>query len=90
MPPDLPSICPIRLDRFDVNSEGATGAPERKGNAVKYMILTFASQQDYQEMAGQPTERPAWSQEDYVAVPEPPNCSSSGLDLSSSDTARPM
>jgi hypothetical protein len=32
------------------------------------MILTFASQQDYQEMVGQPTERPAWSQADYVAL----------------------
>jgi hypothetical protein len=35
---------------------------------VKYMILTFASQQDYQEMVGQPTERPAWTPEDYAAL----------------------
>jgi hypothetical protein len=35
---------------------------------VKYMILTFASQQDYQEMAGQPGSRAAWTQEDYAAL----------------------
>ncbi|MDR2985300.1 MAG: YciI family protein [Nocardiopsaceae bacterium] len=32
------------------------------------MILTFASQQDYQEMAGQPSSRGAWTQEDYAAL----------------------
>ena len=35
---------------------------------MKYMILTFASQQDHQEMAGQPSSRPAWTQEDYAAL----------------------
>jgi hypothetical protein len=35
---------------------------------VKYMILTFASQQDYQELAGQPAEQRAWTQEDYAAL----------------------
>ena len=35
---------------------------------MKYMILTFASQQDYQEMAGQPSPRAAWTQEDYAAL----------------------
>jgi hypothetical protein len=32
------------------------------------MILTFASQQDYQEMAGQPSAQQAWTQEDYTAL----------------------
>jgi hypothetical protein len=32
------------------------------------MILTFASQQDYQELAGQPSEQRAWTQEDYAAL----------------------
>jgi hypothetical protein len=35
---------------------------------VKYMILTFASQHDYQALAGQPSERPAWTAEDYAAL----------------------
>lgn len=35
---------------------------------MKYMILTFASQQDYQEMAGRPSERPVWTPEDYAAI----------------------
>ena len=34
--------------------------PEERTPKVKYMILTFASQQDYQEMVGRPSERPAW------------------------------
>jgi len=39
-----------------------------KDIAVKYMILTFASQQDYQEMAGQPASQPTWTQEEYAAL----------------------
>jgi DNA-directed RNA polymerase specialized sigma24 family protein len=35
---------------------------------MKYMILTFASQQDYQEMAGRPSEKLAWTPEDYAAL----------------------
>jgi hypothetical protein len=35
---------------------------------MKYMILTFASQVDYDEMVGQPTSRPAWAQEDWAAL----------------------
>jgi hypothetical protein len=35
---------------------------------VKYMILTFASQHDYQALAGRPSERPAWTAEDYAAL----------------------
>jgi hypothetical protein len=32
------------------------------------MILTFASEQDYQQMAGQPSGAPAWTSEDYAAL----------------------
>jgi hypothetical protein len=32
------------------------------------MILTFASEQDYQQMAGQPWGAPAWTSEDYAAL----------------------
>jgi hypothetical protein len=35
---------------------------------MKYMILTFASQQDYQEMVGQPPGQPVWTQQDYAAL----------------------
>ena len=35
---------------------------------MKYMILTFASQQQYQEMTGQPGAGAAWTQEDWAAL----------------------
>jgi hypothetical protein len=39
-----------------------------EGETVKYMILTYASQQDYDGMAGKPGENPAWSAEDFAAM----------------------
>jgi hypothetical protein len=35
---------------------------------VKYMILTYASQQDYDGMAGKATGKSAWSAEDFAAL----------------------
>jgi hypothetical protein len=35
---------------------------------MKYMILTFASQQNYEEMVGQPSAAPAWTAEDFAAL----------------------
>jgi hypothetical protein len=35
---------------------------------VKYMIMLYASQQEYDLMAGKPTDQPAWSQEDVAAM----------------------
>jgi hypothetical protein len=35
---------------------------------VKYMILTYGSQQDYDAMAGKATGKPAWSAEDFAAM----------------------
>ena len=35
---------------------------------MRYMILTFASQQHYQEMVGQPSEQSAWTQEEWAAL----------------------
>jgi hypothetical protein len=35
---------------------------------MKYMILTFASQQDYQAMSGQTAGQPAWTHEEYAAL----------------------
>ena len=37
---------------------------------MKYMILTYASQQDYDEMAGHETDRPAWTAEELAAMGE--------------------
>jgi hypothetical protein len=35
---------------------------------VRYMILVYASQQDYDGMAGVEGEHPAWSAEDFAAM----------------------
>jgi hypothetical protein len=35
---------------------------------MKYMILTYASQRDYDGMAGKPTGEPVWSAEDFAAM----------------------
>jgi hypothetical protein len=35
---------------------------------MKYMILTYASQQDYDAMAGKATGEPAWSPQDFAAM----------------------
>lgn len=35
---------------------------------MKYMILTYGSQQHYDAMAGKPSDQPAWSAEDYSAM----------------------
>lgn len=37
---------------------------------MKYMILTYASQQDYDAMAGKPGDQPTWSAEDFAAIGE--------------------
>jgi hypothetical protein len=44
------------------------GCLDYRGDAVKYMILTFASQQHYQEMAGQASSESPWAQEDWAAL----------------------
>ena len=35
---------------------------------MKYMILTYASQQDYDNMSGKATDKSAWSAEDFAAM----------------------
>jgi hypothetical protein len=35
---------------------------------MKYMILTYASQQDYDAMGGKPGDGPAWSAADFAAM----------------------
>jgi hypothetical protein len=35
---------------------------------VKYMIMIYGSQQDYDVLAGKPTDKPVWSAEDVAAM----------------------
>ena len=35
---------------------------------MKYMILTYASQRDYDGMAGRPAQEPVWSADDFAAM----------------------
>ncbi|MEV0802166.1 MULTISPECIES: YciI family protein [unclassified Kribbella] len=35
---------------------------------MKYMILTYASQEDYDGMSGKDTGKPAWTGEDFAAM----------------------
>lgn len=35
---------------------------------MKYMILTYASQLDYDALTGKATDKPAWSMEDFAAM----------------------
>ncbi len=35
---------------------------------MKYIILTYASQQDYDGMAGKASDKSAWSAGDFVAL----------------------
>ncbi|MFZ0216036.1 MAG: YciI family protein [Candidatus Dormiibacterota bacterium] len=35
---------------------------------MKYMILTYGSQQDYDAMSGKAADKPAWSAEDFAAM----------------------
>jgi hypothetical protein len=35
---------------------------------MKYMILIYASQHDYDALAGKATDKPAWSAEDFAAM----------------------
>jgi hypothetical protein len=37
---------------------------------VKYMILTYASQEDYDAMEGRPTDGPPWTNEELAAMGE--------------------
>ncbi len=35
---------------------------------MKYMIMTFGAQQDYDAMTGKPGDVPAWTGEDFAAL----------------------
>jgi len=53
---------------FDVSGERHQAGARREDAAMKYMILTYGSQQDYDGMAGVDTGTPAWSGEDFAAM----------------------
>jgi len=59
--------CPRWAGGLDVCGERHRRCRQR-GEIVKYMILTYGSQQDYDSMAGKATDRPAWSAEDVAAM----------------------
>ena len=35
---------------------------------MKYMIMLYGSQQDYDAMVGKATDKPAWTGEDFAAM----------------------
>ncbi len=35
---------------------------------MKYMLMLYGSQQDYDAMSGRPSDKPAWSGEDFAAM----------------------
>jgi hypothetical protein len=43
-------------------------APGSEEMTVKYIILTYASQRDYDAMAGKPGDDPVWSAADFAAM----------------------
>jgi hypothetical protein len=43
-------------------------ASSYKETAMKYMIMTLASQLDYQQLAGQASGQPAWNREEWAAL----------------------
>jgi hypothetical protein len=47
---------------------GAGEVPVAEEKIVKYMILLYGSQRDYDAMAGKAADRPAWSGEDLAAM----------------------
>jgi hypothetical protein len=48
---------------------GVKEVPAEEGETVKYMILLYASQRDYDRMAGKPGDQ-AWSPDDVAAMHE--------------------
>jgi hypothetical protein len=60
--------CPVGRDSYDVTDGRRRGGAQGTDASMKYMILTFASQQDYQELTGLAPTKAAWTPEDYAAL----------------------
>jgi len=43
-------------------------AERKETERVKYMILLYGSQQDYDAMSGRPSEKPSWTAKDFEAM----------------------
>ncbi|SRR6266498_2059721 len=44
------------------------GAQRKETQRVKYMILLYASQQDYDAMSGKSSDRPGWTAQEFAAM----------------------
>ena len=59
----------VRAPRVAPTSRSSRATRARvRGGTMKYMILTYASQQDYDGMAGKAAQEAAWSGEDFAAM----------------------
>ena len=45
-----------------------SAARQKESESVKYMILLYGSQQDYDAMSGQGSERPTWTPQEFAAM----------------------
>ena len=70
--PGFPSRAPGDARRSTPASmsliKGTKAVPLERAKYMKCMILTYASQQDYDGMAGKATDLPAWSPEGFAAM----------------------
>jgi hypothetical protein len=53
---------------FDLIVKAPKQVPPKGDGTMKYMILTYASQRDYDGMAGQAGDQSVWSPEDFAAM----------------------
>jgi hypothetical protein len=65
-----PGRCPGRAGGTDVSGERHCEGADGEAEIVKYMILLYGSQQDYDALAGKPGDKPAMSSEDVAAIHE--------------------
>jgi len=55
---------------LDVSGERHNQVAARRERVMKYMIMLYASQRDYDLMTGKPTDEPAWKPEEVAAMHE--------------------
>jgi hypothetical protein len=59
--------CPVRRGGDDVSGRGTTPCRDR-GGSVKYMIMLYGSQQDYDVLAGKPGDKPLMTPDEIAAM----------------------
>lgn len=62
------TACPTQQAGFDVPAEWHRPGAREEEKSVKYMIMLYASQQDFDAMSGKDTGKPAWSAEQLGAM----------------------